>query len=878
MKKFKMSISLISAMAILGTMLTSSPVIADGTTAIDLALTKTNYPAIGDSGKIMVCQVENGERREEITSGLTFTSSDESIIENIGADGSFTTKGFGVVRVDVVYDNGTADDTADDIKGAVMINCYDGSAGNAVLEHAYVNNEQKIQRELENTYISLGGALEAKDDPMQNGRKIIGESNNTPVACITKNATELNEDINSVVFSGWFYDDGSYVSQLGFSFDIKHTIGDRKTSYRNHTETNHKFNLNVSNFITNPVPYIFEGGMYAMKNVRQDYVAAVNGTTDNYGSISDVARKKGWHQMTAVAEPSIIMPGNDYMLVKGYIDGTLVTSQDVYVGNVPIEERAFGFFFGGQNVGQSKYVYYDDVMITKYTVSKAVRDIVPADGAQNVPVSSDVRIKFTDRVTLGETSFILSDGSKNIDLKADLDATGTVVTIKPAKLEADTLYTLSAGSGLTWEDGSAIGGIAYSFKTSNDTALAQALGNMNEYAVQTARYIDFGNSQKDVQEYGVGFAYAYHGTGSTINADQSATFTESVRGAVAASKRNLILIRNLSDLAASADRIVVSYKFKSDISKITAANGFSGGMGWPYMAKKDTAYTYDNRSMGLLSGGKLDILPAGGVGTAQNNQLVRLYPLQGNQDGSSTGYNENAEKDEQGNWKWSTTNAGNGNVALLEDPAQSVNSAVNLKPDADGYYRMTYVMDVDTAGQSAPEWTVIFGDNFEDKDNIFALHTEPINKTAYTSADSLAIPLLNGSTAIGEANSVTIKDVEIYNLKKKAETRIDDTIVVTDSETKAEIPANGIAGKTVDIELNAYGNGEQYTTIVAAYNTEHMLLNVAVASGNIGQDVTNIGIADFAVPADSTRLCVYVWNSLDGAFPLVSRIDYTSAE
>lgn len=69
MKKFKMSISLISAMAILGTMLTSSPVIADGTTAIDLALTKTNYPAIGDSGKIMVCQVENGERGEEITSG-----------------------------------------------------------------------------------------------------------------------------------------------------------------------------------------------------------------------------------------------------------------------------------------------------------------------------------------------------------------------------------------------------------------------------------------------------------------------------------------------------------------------------------------------------------------------------------------------------------------------------------------------------------------------------------------------------------------------------------------------------------------------------------------------------------------------------------------
>ena len=43
---------------------------------------------------------------------------------------------------------------------------------------------------------------------MQNGRKIIGESNNTPVACITKNAAELNEDINSVVFSGWFYDDG----------------------------------------------------------------------------------------------------------------------------------------------------------------------------------------------------------------------------------------------------------------------------------------------------------------------------------------------------------------------------------------------------------------------------------------------------------------------------------------------------------------------------------------------------------------------------------------------------------------------------------------------------------------------------------------------
>ena len=636
--------------------------------------------------------------------------------------------------------------------------------------------------------------------------------------------------------------------------------------------------MNVSAFITNPIPYVFEGGMYAMKNVRQEYASAVNGTADNYGSISDVARKKGWHQMTVIAEPSIIMPGNDYMLVKGYIDGMLVTSQDVYVGNVPVEERAFGFFFGGQNVGQSKYVYYDDVMITRYAASKAVRDMIPADGAQNVPVSSDVRIKFADKITLGEPSFILSDGSKNIDLTADLDATGTVVTLQPAKLEADTLYTLSAGSGLAWADGSAIGdSIAYSFKTSNDTALAQTLGNMNGYAVQTARYVDFSNPQKDAQEYGVGFTYAYPGTDSTINADQSATFTEGVRGAVAASKRNLILIRNLSDLAASADRVVVSYKFKSDIEKITGTNGFAGGMGWPYMAKKDTAYTYDERSMGLLSGGKTDIFPTG-IGTIQSKQLVRLYSLQGNQDGSSTGYNENAEKDEQGNWKWSAANAGNGNVALLEDPAQSVNNAVNLKPDADGYYRMTYVMDVDTAGQSAPEWTVIFGDDFEDKDNIFALHADPINKTAYTSADSLAIPLLNGSAAIGEANSVTIKDVEIYNLKKKAETKIDDTIVVKDSETKAEVPANEIAGKIVDVELNASGNGEQYTTIVAAYNSENMLLNVAVASDNIGQDGTDIGIAGFAVPAGSTRLCVYVWDSLDGAFPLISRIDYISAE
>lgn len=76
-----------------------------------------------------------------------------------------------MARVDVVYDNGTADDTADDIKGAVMINCYDGSAQNAVLEHAYINDEQKVQRELENTYMSLGGMLEAKDDPMQTGRK-----------------------------------------------------------------------------------------------------------------------------------------------------------------------------------------------------------------------------------------------------------------------------------------------------------------------------------------------------------------------------------------------------------------------------------------------------------------------------------------------------------------------------------------------------------------------------------------------------------------------------------------------------------------------------------------------------------------------------------
>lgn len=852
-------LSLITAITMIAGLFTAMPVLAATTEykSLDLSLTKTTYDTIGASGSIVVCPVTNGTRGVAISNGLTYSIGDDSVISEINANGTFITKGYGVTPVTITYDKGTPDNSSDDITASVMINCYDGTDDDAEQIEVYANADaslENIDSYTERTFNAKNNFanrvnIYTRKDPLDNGVIVLGPYNNNDSYAYSKKLSELND--GTAVFNGWFYDKGESTGNTFLYFGYAWTQDDDKQNANDgdgkFTYGKNYFYVSTSSYTGGAESYVVCGGSggIASSGVKYDAATAI----EDYGALTSVKRTVGWHQYTMTVDNSITHPGTDYALVKVYVDGILVTAQDIYVGNINKDNRVFGVRFS--NMYSDKH-FYKDVTVTKYSRSEAVAEFQPSDKATGVPLQQNIKIKFTNPVSITNDSFTLKAGSEPVSCTATLDETKTVVTISAGRLKENTTYTLTADSLNLPE---------YSFTTGSDSSMADMIDAMDEYKMTGTRFIDFADSSKSAEEYGVGFVRNYAGTQSAVT-NSSVTFTENARESFSSAVPNGLLVRNLSPRNADVERTVVSYKFKPSEVKYFDTS-FTGGLGVPYMIMDYASSAVGYKTAALRGADSTLVSPIETTPFSVRLGLLRKNVLT---DTGSTATQSVSGK-----------SVNNGDV-ILHSSAEATPTSyyANLIPDSDGWYRLTYVVDTDPDGKTTPVWTVVLNSDFTNEDNIYTLTNTPVYTECFTSTDSLYIPM-SGKT-VSSPVSVSIKDVEIYNLEKKSLITIDDAVTVKDNTTKETIYSDAIAGKTVDIELGASGDGEEYTAIFTVMDGER-LAKVEVATGNFTSS-GSIKLEGFKIPESETdsliKLYVFVWDSFDKMIPYVSKIEYTA--
>lgn len=901
-------LGLFTAFTILASLFTVVPASAETATykSLDLSLTQTSFEALNASGQIKAYLIaeetvtmpvlsinsssavelnDDGSyrttegtpsaqpQRKAIENGtLTYSTPDSSVI-NLANDGSFTTVGYGVANVKVTYDNNTPTDTADDVSSNVMITVsdesklelyggtYTGGNGYTILKKVNgitasgVSGRSAIYARYNPDWDPMGTTT----DPL-----VFKSSNNSGEG----EATAAIGAGDAAVFSGWFYDNMLSTSQKFLSFGYAGT-----TDAANVTQDG---NSSMMIMAQDASEYKLLGGVYtgASEHLNYDY-GKMNASTSNadgtIAGVSNVAKRSvGWHQFVVTAESSIVNPGNDYMLIKAYLDGELITSQDIYVGNVEIGKRRFNIY-AGPRTSANQTVWYKDLSIRGYKRSGVIAESIPSDGAENVPLRQLVKVKLTSAATTLPTVSVTSNGSA-VASSASLDSTGTILTVNLGNLTAGASYTVT------------VDGESFSFTAGSDSEMAAMLDSMTDYKIKDTRYVDFADSTKSAEEYGVGFVHNNLGTDGSISTVSEVkqnylTMTENARDAMSTgvknNPKNGIVIRNVSPRNGDADRVVISYKFNpKSITTDTDTLATSAGIGRPFMAKDNSNDAYNNLETAMISGGQsnttnnLPVLVADNNAETAGYKKVRNYMLMGNATNTGKGVTESNKDVSNGDLYFSVSSS----------PDETKNY-YTLTKDSDGYYRLTYVIDVDKSGVNAPAWTTIFGDDLDNNDYIFKLKQTPTDATAYTSVDSIFIPMSKGAAAITTPIELDIKDIEIYHLTKTIQAQIDDQPTVKETETDTEILAGNLAGKTVDVSINAQGDGDDYTIIVAAMAGDNKLLSAKTAKGTLGAS-KNIGVTNFAIPAseENVKLYVFVWNSFENAVPLFTKIEYTKAE
>ncbi len=884
----KRILSLFTSLTLVASLVTAVPALAAAPyKALDLSLTQTSFDGLNQPGQIKANLIaeetvtmptltyssttmgveinadgsykttagtaQTLPRRKAITAGtVTYTTDDTSVI-TLNNDGTFTTIGYGVATVNVVYDNNTPDNASDDASSNVMITVSDESKIE-VFPKSFNNTDITIMRKLNGQFVNnvsyrsdMYARFQLAYDPMgsESDPLVLKSVNNNGSGEVTA-AVSAGE---TAVFSGWFYDDKNTAAEqylISFGYAGNTTAanvtvdGNKAITIATEDESNYK---------------LF-GGVYSssFEHTNYDYGKFnATGTNNIYAKagVSNVGtRTVGWHQFVVTAETSIVNPGTDYMLVKAYLDGELITAQDIYVGDVPVANRRFNIMCNPR-ITTASVPFYKDLSVKTFKRAGVIAESIPSDNAVNVPLRQLIKVKLTSKQSVVPAVSVTANGD-NVSSSAALDATGTIVTINAGKLTAGAQYVVN------------VAGEDFSFTAGSDSEMATMLDSMTDFKVRDTRYVDFADTDKTAEEYGVGYVHNSTGAESKVNGTYL-TMTEKARSATLYNHANGIIIRNISPRNGEADRVVVSYKFKPKTTA-TDPTSASAGIGVPYMAVDNAADSYNRLTTALMSGGRGDALP-GSVGILKGYNSIVNYLLQGNKDGSTSAYAADG------------TVVANSRFYVPANDPETVSNYI-LPADSEGYYRLTYVVDVDKNGVNAPTWTTIFGDDLDNEKYTFRLEKSPVNTTAYTSVDAIFIPTTI-KNAVTNDIVTDIKDIEIYNLVKAVDVTIDEQPVVTEAGTETEVLAGNLAGKTVDVSINAQGNGESYVVIVAAKDSDNQLLNVKTASGTLGANA-NIGIDGFVIPSveegKTATLYVFVWDSLERAVPIFEKIEYKKAQ
>ena len=890
----KRILCLLTAITLMTSLLTIVP--ASATTnykELDLSLTQTTFSGLNESGSIKAnliaeetvtmpvltksqwgdavllnsdgtYQTTEGTaalqpQRKAITEGTVTYTTDDTAVITLNSDGTFTTVGYGVANVNVVYDNNTPDNSSDDVSSNVIITVsdnsklkiyfgtYTGAAGlTTLVEKDGITASGHSGRSLMYSNFNLNwDPVGTVNDPLVQ-MSVSNAGNGDATAPVAAGET--------AVFSGWFYDTMQKANQNFMSFGYAGTT-DAAT-------VQNDGNSSMMIAAHDATTYKLLGGVYSSSWAHLNYnyekltgtAAQANNATAGVSNAG--VRSVGWHQFVVTAETSIVNPGTGYILVKAYLDGELITAQDIYVGNVPVEKRRFNIFGSPRLAATGGDVYYKDLSVKTFKRTGVIAESIPSDNAVDVPLRQLIKVKLTSASSSVPAVSVTANGD-SVSASAALDATGTIVTINAGKLTAGAQYVVT------------VAGESFTFTAGNDSEMSAMLDSMTDYKIKDTRYVDFADTDKTAEEYGVGYVHNHPGTESKVNANYL-TMTEKARSATTYDNNNGIIIRNISPRNGDADRVVVSYKFKPQ-TLATDPNSASGGIGRPYMAVDNAANTYNALTTEMISGGQwnsANVMTASTGVNAKGYFVVADYMLMGNATNTGKAVTE------------AGTDVLNGYLYMPATAAPETVSNYVLTADSDGWYRLTYVIDVDKNGVNAPTWTTIFGNDFDDANSIFKLKQTPLNTTAYTSVDAIFIPTTKKAAVT--ADIVTdIKDIEVYQLEKKRQVSIDEQPVVTVAGTEDEVLAGNLAGKTVDVSINAQGNGEAYTIIVAAMTESNRLLSVKTDDGTLGSSA-DIGIENFVIPVaennENVKLHVFVWESFENPVPLFERIEYTKSE
>ena len=270
--------------------------------------------------------------------------------------------------------------------------------------------------------------------------------------------------------------------------------------------------------VTNRTPAPDETGVVLNQPVRFRFSGNMNGSTVNTSNI--YLRKAGTTRNLDVDfaynssnREVTLTPKRDYDLNTRY---TVTLTDKVQDANrVAIQPVSWSF-------------------TTARTDVLRVVDSTPAEGAENVVVDTDVRIRFTKELrattVTGSTIYLRQVGSsRNIDADLDYSRTGKTVTLTPKEhLRANTEYRVSITTGLRDSDGSAISATSWVFKTGREKVV---IGNrdpaLNATEVPVDKAITFRFSRAMSSNTITGTNVTLRLLGSSVNVPAQVTYNAS---------------------------------------------------------------------------------------------------------------------------------------------------------------------------------------------------------------------------------------------------------------------------------------------------------------------------------------------------------------
>lgn len=861
---------------------------------IEKAENEAGYTFIRESGASKTTFTARPQRTMISASNLTYHS-DNTAVATVDANGIITITGYGIANISVTYNALTVQDASDDVRGAVTIfaSAADGNIAAATIMPTWADASHSALELRANTVTaaSVPEIAEADterfypsyiipafdpigDDSAPLTMHVIDHANMSISHNLVSEETKASGSAelisteyakgSSVMLQGWYYESGKTAKEADYPRLMFSYAGTQDASSVRY-DGRHAFQLGVKA----SGKFVVWGGDATIQSVTKDYsnyllkdknpsdvtdITKVAAEKNNSGVETLIDATKGWHQFALTAEPSMVHTGTDYVLTKVYIDGVLVTAQDIYIGDIPEEKRrinvmamgiknATGFATDKKGSAAENYLHYKDLAIVKLSRSEKIVDSIPSNGAQNVPLYQTIKVKLGSAV---ENANITLNGERVADAK--LDKSGTIISTGVKKLRPNTVYTLKAA------------GEEITFKTTADEGMTNILDDMKTYGytVTGARSVDFADNNKSAEEYGVEFLRPALNQTSVVS-NGVATFEEGERQKQtdAEAPYTGVLIRGVTPYGADAERIVVSYKVKLNVpssysgeeeyvfnTNTTGAVLHAGGMGVPIIAKKDESRFYNPVKRAVLSG-------ATGSETISYNSFSGLVPK---------------TQGDKIDFPFLKENAAEGDPATTLDGTKVSNSRL-AQTSFTLWRNVVYVIDMDPTGVKPPTWSFIdvntSSKSLVSENAIYTLSRPAAYGAGYTWVDSIYIPVSRFNSSIKNPTSFSVKDIEIYTLSQDERVNSETLLEVRDCASGNKVESTELSGKSVDITLNGFIPKDS-TVVFSVFDTqsENARLEV-IKTVKVNSDSESYKLSNFSIPQGiDAQLSVFVWDSV----------------